>query len=101
VTRPRTALLGNLPRTTLYRNIEQYPEAKKIPGVLIVRVDSAVYFSNSNYIRERYIFLGPSSCAKLYLTLDLDFRIDHICVWNYVFIFNRICFLILAWDGCA
>ncbi|ONK75523.1 uncharacterized protein A4U43_C03F17780 [Asparagus officinalis] len=55
VTRPRTALLGNLPRTTIYRNIEQYPEAKKVPGVLIVRVDSAIYFSNSNYIRERIL----------------------------------------------
>lgn len=55
VTRPRTALLGNLPRTTIYRNIEQYPEARKIPGVLIVRVDSAIYFSNSNYIKERIL----------------------------------------------
>lgn len=54
VTRPRTAILGKLPRTTVYRNILQYPEASKVPGVLIVRVDSAVYFSNSNYIRERY-----------------------------------------------
>ncbi|XP_008790803.2 sulfate transporter 1.3-like [Phoenix dactylifera] len=55
VTRPRTALLGNLPGTTIYRNIEQYPEASKVPGVLIVRVDSAIYFSNSNYIRERIL----------------------------------------------
>lgn len=55
VTRPRTALLGKIPRTNLYRNIQQYPEATKIPGVLVVRVDSAIYFSNSNYVRERYV----------------------------------------------
>ncbi|PKI37824.1 sulfate transporter 1.2-like [Punica granatum] len=55
VTRPRTAILGKLPRTTVYRNILQYPEASKVPGVLIVRVDSAIYFSNSNYIRERIL----------------------------------------------
>ncbi|CAN1345449.1 Sulfate transporter 1.3 [Linum perenne] len=53
VTRPRTAILGKLPRTTVYRNIQQYPEATKVPGVLIVRVDSAIYFSNSNYAKER------------------------------------------------
>ncbi|XP_047328806.1 sulfate transporter 1.2-like [Impatiens glandulifera] len=53
VTRPRTALLGKIPRTNVYRNIQQYPEASKVPGVLIVRIDSAIYFSNSNYIRER------------------------------------------------
>lgn len=39
--------------TTVYRNIQQYPEATKVPGVLIVRVDSAIYFSNSNYTKER------------------------------------------------
>jgi high affinity sulfate transporter 1 len=55
VTRPRTALLGNLPRTTIYRNVEQYPDATKVPGVLIVRVDSAIYFTNSNYVKERIL----------------------------------------------
>lgn len=55
VTRPRTALLGKLPRTNVYRNILQYPNATQIPGILIIRVDSAIYFSNSNYIKERIL----------------------------------------------
>ncbi|MED6204075.1 Sulfate transporter 1.3 [Stylosanthes scabra] len=55
VTRPRTCILGKIPRTTVYRNIHQYPEATKVPGVLIVRVDSAIYFSNSNYVKERIL----------------------------------------------
>lgn len=55
VTRPRTAILGKLPGTSVYRNILQYPEATKMPGILIVRVDSAIYFSNSNYIKERIL----------------------------------------------
>ncbi|GFS46762.1 sulfate transporter 1;2 [Actinidia rufa] len=55
VTRPRTAILGRIPRTNVYRNTQQYPEATKVPGVLIVRVDSAIYFSNSNYIKERIL----------------------------------------------
>lgn len=54
VTRPRTAILGNIRGTRVYRNILQYPEAMKVPGILIIRVDSAIYFSNSNYIKERY-----------------------------------------------
>ncbi|KAK7290239.1 hypothetical protein RIF29_04515 [Crotalaria pallida] len=36
VTWPRTAILGKIPRTAVYRNTQQYPEATKIPGVLIV-----------------------------------------------------------------
>ncbi|KAM7516792.1 hypothetical protein LguiA_006375 [Lonicera macranthoides] len=55
VTRPRTAILGRIPRTSVYRNIQQYPDASRAPGILIVRVDSAIYFSNSNYIKERIL----------------------------------------------
>ncbi|KAF3326408.1 High affinity sulfate transporter 2 [Carex littledalei] len=55
VTRPRVALLGNLQGTNIYRNVEQYPNARKVPGVLILRVDSAIYFSNANYIKERIL----------------------------------------------
>ncbi|CAH9139487.1 unnamed protein product [Cuscuta epithymum] len=55
VTRPRVAILGKIPRTSVYRNLQQYPEATRIPGILIVRVDSAIYFSNSNYLRDRIL----------------------------------------------
>ncbi|KAK7245868.1 hypothetical protein RIF29_40722 [Crotalaria pallida] len=55
VTRPKTAVLGKVPGTSVYRNIQQYPEATQIQGMLIIRVDSAIYFSNSNYIKERIL----------------------------------------------
>ncbi|KAL5981203.1 Sulfate transporter 1.3 [Asimina triloba] len=55
VTRPQITVLGNLPGTAIYQNIVQYPDAKTVPGMLIVRVDSAIYFSNSNYVRERIL----------------------------------------------
>lgn len=53
VTRPRTSILGHVPKTRVYRNMLQYPDAESVPGILIVRVDSAIYFSNSNYIKDR------------------------------------------------
>ncbi|XP_020572401.1 sulfate transporter 1.3-like [Phalaenopsis equestris] len=55
VTRPRIILLGNLSGTSIYRNIQQYPEANRVPGFVIVRVDSVIYFSNSNYVKERVL----------------------------------------------
>ncbi|KAF8009911.1 hypothetical protein BT93_J0783 [Corymbia citriodora subsp. variegata] len=78
VTRPRTSVLGKLPRTTVYRNILQYPGATKVPGVLIVRVDSAIYFSNSNYIRERIMrWLGDE---EEYLKENNQPRIQYLIV---------------------
>ncbi|GLJ34406.1 hypothetical protein SUGI_0691740 [Cryptomeria japonica] len=53
VSRPHTAVLGNIPNTTVYRNAEQYPDAARVPGILILRIDAPIYFSNASYLRER------------------------------------------------
>lgn len=54
VARPRTSVLGNLPDSTIYRNVEQYPNANHVHGVLILEIDAPIYFANSSYLRERY-----------------------------------------------
>ncbi|XP_039001087.1 sulfate transporter 3.1-like [Hibiscus syriacus] len=53
VARPRTFILGNLPNSTIYRNVEQYPNANNVHGVLILEIDAPIYFANSSYLRER------------------------------------------------
>ncbi|KAH1072033.1 hypothetical protein J1N35_024361 [Gossypium stocksii] len=53
VARPRTSVLGNLPDSTIYRNVEQYPNANHVRGVLILEIDAPIYFANSSYLRER------------------------------------------------
>lgn len=53
VARPKTAVLGNLPETKIYRNVDQYPNAKTVPGVLLLEIDAPIYFANSSYLRER------------------------------------------------
>ncbi|XP_068637279.1 probable sulfate transporter 4.2 [Aristolochia californica] len=50
---PHIAVLGRLPGTTVYRNIEQYPEAYTYNGIVIVRIDSPIYFANISYIKDR------------------------------------------------
>ncbi|XP_031397648.1 sulfate transporter 3.1-like [Punica granatum] len=53
VARPRTTALGNIPNSMIYRSIDQYPNATKVPGVLILQIDGSIYFANANYLRER------------------------------------------------
>lgn len=55
VTRPHTAVLGSIPGTNVYRNVHQYTDTVAEPGILIVQIDSSIYFANSNYIRERCV----------------------------------------------
>ncbi|GKD00553.1 SLC26A/SulP transporter [Tanacetum coccineum] len=50
---PHIAVLGRLPGTTVYRNIQQYPEAYTYNGIVIVRIDAPIYFANTSYIKDR------------------------------------------------
>ncbi|CAN1279949.1 Sulfate transporter 3.1 [Linum perenne] len=51
--RPKTSLLGNIPNSTIYRSMDQYPNADAVPGVLILQIEAPIYFANANYLRER------------------------------------------------
>lgn len=50
---PHIAILGRLPGTTVYRNIQQYPEAYTYHGIVIVRMDAPIYFANISFIKDR------------------------------------------------
>lgn len=51
--RPASCKLGKLSDSGLYRDVEQYSNASRVPGVLALQIGSPVYFSNSTYIKER------------------------------------------------
>jgi SulP family sulfate permease len=51
-TRPHFAVLGRLPGTRTYRNVKRHPEAERVPGVLVVRMDAQFYFGNMSFLRE-------------------------------------------------
>ncbi|KAL6287819.1 hypothetical protein ACE6H2_012209 [Prunus campanulata] len=54
VARPRTFVQGNHSNSMVYRNVEQYPNASNVPGILILEINAPIYFANTNYLRERY-----------------------------------------------
>lgn len=43
---PHTAILGQVPGTSVYRNVKAFPDAKITPGVLVFRVDGPLYYAN-------------------------------------------------------
>jgi len=53
VSRPKTAVKGNIPNSMIYRNTEQYPSSRTVPGILILEIDAPIYFANASYLRER------------------------------------------------
>ncbi|MCR9160120.1 MAG: SulP family inorganic anion transporter [Nannocystaceae bacterium] len=51
-TRPHAAVLGRLRGTTAYRNVERHPNAERIEGVLILRIDASFYFGNVSFLED-------------------------------------------------
>lgn len=50
--RPHVAILGKLPGSDVYRNIERYPEARIADGVLALRIDGPLYFANTAFLQD-------------------------------------------------
>lgn len=55
ISRPNLAVLGNLPGTRSYRDVDVFEEAKLIPGILILRVDASFSYANADYLKETII----------------------------------------------
>jgi sulfate permease, SulP family len=53
--RPHVAILGRVPGTNLFGDIERNPENELSPGVLIFRVDAAILYFNSEFVREHFL----------------------------------------------
>jgi sulfate transporter 4 len=51
---PQIVELGRLEGTTVYRNMKQYPHAKRLSSVMILRVGAPIYFANCSYVREMF-----------------------------------------------
>ena len=51
-TKPHLAELGKVPGTTVYRNVDRFPDIEKRDDLLIIRFDAQLYFANINYFRS-------------------------------------------------
>ena len=55
VARPPAAVLGRVPGLAGLHNVEDYPDAETIPGLVVFRYDAPLCFANAQDFRERAI----------------------------------------------
>ena len=65
-TAPHSAELGRLPGSTIFRNIERYPEAETTDGLAILRIDAPLYFANIEFLRDRLQKLEHKTTSPLH-----------------------------------
>lgn len=56
--KPHIAILGRIPNTGYFRNINRFNDVEVNNEVLIIRFDSHLYFANTNYFREQLDILS-------------------------------------------
>jgi SulP family sulfate permease len=56
--KPHIAILGRIPNTGYFRNINRFDDVEVNNKVLILRFDSHLYFANTNYFREQLDILS-------------------------------------------
>lgn len=64
---PPVAELGRLAGSTTYINCKRFPQAVTVPGLVVVRFDGSLYFSNVEHVRKRlrsYILKNAKSSPE-------------------------------------
>lgn len=66
---PHLAVLGQIPGTTYYRNIHRFQHAETKEGVLVLRVDSPLFFGNSDFFKEKVAQLETETLPAIHLII--------------------------------
>jgi len=70
--KPHIAVLGQLPNTTYFRNVDRFPDAIQLPDCLIVRFDSQLFFANALYFQEFFEELVANHKKSILKSIILD-----------------------------
>ena len=62
---PHDSVLGRLPGTGTFVDVDRHPEAERIPSLLIFRPNGILFFANANRIRNRVRELSASADVPL------------------------------------
>lgn len=79
VTRPHAAILGYARRVAGMHDIEDYPHARRIPGLVVYRYDSPLFFANAEDFRSRALAAvasSPTPVGWLLINAEANVSVD-------------------------
>lgn len=77
-TKPHIAVLGRIPNTIMYRNIERFPDAQVDKDILIIRFDSQLNFANSSYFKDTVLSEVTKKGPDLKLVIVKSISLNNI-----------------------
>lgn len=79
VTRPHAAVLGQPPDTPGWHDIDDYPDARRIDGLVVVRYDSPLFFANAEDFAdhcEEALDASPTPPRWLLINMESNTTVD-------------------------
>jgi high affinity sulfate transporter 1 len=81
VARPHDAILGTVPGVAGMHDIDDYPQARTVPGLVVYRYDAPLFFANAENFRRRALAAArtgdPSGPARwLVLNVEANVEVD-------------------------
>jgi sulfate permease, SulP family len=71
--RPHVAVLGRIPGTDAFGDVQRHPENEPVPGVLAYRVDGTLFYANASTVKEDVLSrIGGQDPPISLLVLALD-----------------------------
>lgn len=70
---PHVAVLGRIPQTTRFSDLERHPDNERLPGIFVFRVESSLlYFNVEHVLREVFRHLDAQHEAVRLVVCDLS-----------------------------
>jgi MFS superfamily sulfate permease-like transporter len=63
--RPHSAVLGRAYGVKGYHDITRYPQARRVPGLVLFRWDAPLFFANAELFKERVLDLAAAAAAPV------------------------------------
>jgi len=79
-TKPHTAVLGRVPGSDQFGDIQRHPENVQILGVLVYRVDAMIFFANAETVQEQVMDLVKEQrppCRLVVIDFDTTPNLDY------------------------
>lgn len=72
VARPHDAVLGIVPGVAGMHDVEDYPQARTVPGLMIYRYDSPLFFANAQDLRRRALAAAAEAPDVKWFVLNAE-----------------------------
>ena len=76
VARPHGAILGQVPGLAGMHDVDDYPSAQTIPGLVVYRYDAPLFFANAEDFRRRALAAAHSADPLRWFVLNVEANVE-------------------------